>query len=481
MSTSIKSQTINGFKWGLVDNFANSGITFLIGLVLANLLNPEEFGVLGIITIFINLSITIIDGGLATALIRKKEVSEIEYNTVFYSNLFVSVCLMLLLLTGSTYIARFFEQPILKETLSVMSGVLIINTLSIIPKTILIKKLDFKNQAIFSLVASLTSGAIGVVMAMQGCGVWSLVGQQIARQILMAIGFWLVCRWLPRLQFSVSAFKDLFGFGSKLLAANLVNSLFKDAFLAVVGKIYSAQQLGYYNRGEQFSTILSSNFAQIVRKVSLPALSKIKDDEERLRLMYRKLIIYIAIVSFTAIFVLAAVAEPLIVILVGEKWLPSVLLLRIMCLYAAIYPLNMLNLNVLNLKKRSDRLFVLEIIKKILFIPVIVVGFFFDIEIMLLAAVVYYYIEFFINGYYSHQLIGYGVWQQFKDLFPFYVISLLIAVGVGCLSFVAMPYWLILLLQIFVFIILSIAIYKILGVPEYKEIEQYCINKLCRR
>ena len=265
MSDTIKSQTINGFKWGLIDNFANSGITFIVGLVLANLLSPEEFGVLGIITIFINLSITIIDGGLATALIRKNDVSELEYNTVFYANLFVSVCLMFILLTGSGYIAEFFKQPVLEPTLSMMSIVLIINTLSLIPKTKLIKRLDFKSQAIFSLISSLSSGIVGVVMALYGCGVWSLVGQQISRQILLAIGFWIVCRWFPRFQFSVNAFKDLFGFGSKLLVANLVNSLFKDAFLAVVGKIYSAQHLGYYNRGEQFSMVLSSNFAQIGR------------------------------------------------------------------------------------------------------------------------------------------------------------------------------------------------------------------------
>ena len=237
MNSSIKSKTVNGFKWGLIDNLANSGVTFLVGLVLANLLMPEEFGILGIITIFINLSITLIDGGLATALIRKKDVSELEYNTVFYANLSVSIILMLFLFLGSNYIAAFFDQPILAPTLSVMCLVLLINTLSLIPKTILIKKLDFKSQAIFSLIASLLSGGVGVVMAYNGCGVWALVGQQLLRQMLMAIGFWCVCRWHPRFLFSIECFKDLFGFGSKLLAANVVNSLFKDAFLAVIGKI----------------------------------------------------------------------------------------------------------------------------------------------------------------------------------------------------------------------------------------------------
>ena len=377
MSSSSKSKTVNGFKWGVIDNFANSGVTFLVGLVLARLLSAEEFGVLGIITIFINLSITIIDGGLATALIRKKNVNELEYNTVFYSNLCISIFLMLLLLVSSDFIASFFEQPILSSTLSVMSLVLLINAFSLLPKTILIRNLDFKSQAIFSLVSSLLSGIIGITMAYCGFGVWSLVGQQLSRQTFLMCGYWIAGKWRPRWMFSRTCFIDLFGFGSKLLVANLINSIFKDSFLTVIGKIYSPRDLGFYNRAEQFNTILSSNFGQIVRKVSLPSLSQIQDDEVRLRATYRKLMRYIAILSFAAVFTLAAVAEPLIIVLIGEKWLPSVKLLQIMSLYAAIYPLNMLNLNVLNLRRRSDYLLKLEIIKKILFIPVIAVGFFF--------------------------------------------------------------------------------------------------------
>jgi len=478
MNSSIKSKTVNGFKWGLIDNLANSGVTFLVGLVLANLLMPEEFGILGIITIFINLSITLIDGGLATALIRKKDVSELEYNTVFYANLTVSIILMLFLFLGSNYIAAFFDQPILAPTLSVMCLVLLINTLSLIPKTILIKKLDFKSQAIFSLIASLLSGGVGVVMAYNGCGVWALVGQQLLRQMLMAIGFWCVCRWHPGFLFSIECFKDLFGFGSKLLAANVVNSLFKDAFLAVIGKIYSAKDLGFYNRAEQFNAILSNNMGQIVRKVSLPTLSQIQDEEERLRETFRKLMIYVGIISFAAVFSLFAISEPLVVILIGEKWLPSVGLLRIMCFYAAIYPLNMLNLNLLNVRKRSDYLLKLEIIKKILFLPVIGVGFFFNIEVMLWVAVVYYYVEFFINGWYSYRLIGYGTKAQVKDMGGIYFISLVIALATYLLTLLSLPAYIILILQFLVLGSLFIVTYRVLKQPEYMEIENFCKSKI---
>ncbi|MBQ8283101.1 MAG: lipopolysaccharide biosynthesis protein [Paraprevotella sp.] len=481
MSSSSKSKTVNGFKWGVIDNFANSGVTFLVGLVLARLLSAEEFGVLGIITIFINLSITIIDGGLATALIRKKNVNELECNTVFYSNLCISIFLMLLLLVSSDFIASFFEQPILSSTLSVMSLVLLINAFSLLPKTILIRNLDFKSQAIFSLVSSLLSGIIGITMAYCGFGVWSLVGQQLSRQTFLMCGYWIAGKWRPRWMFSRTCFIDLFGFGSKLLVANLINSIFKDSFLTVIGKIYSPRDLGFYNRAEQFNTILSSNFGQIVRKVSLPSLSQIQDDEERLRATYRKLMRYIAILSFAAVFTLAAVAEPLIIVLIGEKWLPSVKLLQIMSLYAAIYPLNMLNLNVLNLRRRSDYLLKLEIIKKILFIPVIAVGFFFKLEVMLWAAVIYYYIEFFINGWYSKRLIGYGIFDQVKDLSGVYIISMFVAILVYTMTVLSLSNWLILISQLFVSVLLLVIIYKITKQPEVEEIEEYCKTKILKK
>ena len=481
MSSSSKSKTVNGFKWGVIDNFANSGVTFLVGLVLARLLSAEEFGVLGIITIFINLSITIIDGGLATALIRKKNVNELECNTVFYSNLCISIFLMLLLLVSSDFIASFFEQPILSSTLSVMSLVLLINAFSLLPKTILIRNLDFKSQAIFSLVSSLLSGIIGITMAYCGLGVWSLVGQQLSRQTFLMCGYWIAGKWRPRWMFSRSCFIDLFGFGSKLLVANLINSIFKDSFLTVIGKIYSPRDLGFYNRAEQFNTILSSNFGQIVRKVSLPSLSQIQDDDVRLRATYRKLMRYIAILSFAAVFTLAAVAEPLIIVLIGEKWLPSVKLLQIMSLYAAIYPLNMLNLNVLNLRRRSDYLLKLEIIKKILFIPVIAVGFFFKLEVMLWAAVIYYYIEFFINGWYSKRLIGYGIFDQVKDLSGVYIISMFVAILVYTMTALSLSNWLILISQLFVSVLLLVIIYKITKQPEVEEIEEYCKTKILKK
>lgn len=475
---SLKLKAFHGMKWGLLDNIANSGVTFLVGLILARILSPTEFGILGLITIFINLSVVIIDGGFATALIRKPSPTQDDYNTVFYVNIIVSVCLICLLCLSAGIIGDFFNQPVLSSVLPVMSIILLFNACSLIQKTILIKQLDFKSQACVSLVSSIISGAIGIWAALRGRGVWSLAFQQISRQFFMMVGLWIVNHWLPALRFSICSFKELFGFGAKLLMANVINSVFKDMFLAVIGKMFTARDLGYYNRADQFNLIFSNNFGQIVQKVSLSSLSQVQDEAERFRNVYRKLVRYTGIFSFAAVFGLAAIAKPLIITLIGEKWLPSVYLLQIMSLYAAIYPLHQINLNILNVKKRSDRFLKLEIIKKFLFIPVIAVGFFFELQFMIWAAVVYYYIEFFINSWYSYELTGYGTWAQMKDLWPVYIISILISASVWTITFANLDYWLMMVLQVTAAGVMYVILYTAIGLPEFKEIKDVCFNRL---
>ena len=477
----MKGKVVNGLKWGLIDNLANQGITFLVGLVLARLLSPVEFGILGIITIFINLSITIIDGGLATALIRKPDSTDSDYNTVFYSNVGISLMLMLLVFGLAPTIATFFGQPLLGPTLRVMTLVLLINACSIIQKTLLVKKMDFRTQAFVSLVSSLGSGAIGIGMALSGYGVWSLVCQQLSRQTFLTLGLWLTSHWHPRLVFSREGFCDLFGFGSKLLLANVINSIWKDIFLAVIGKMYSTRDLGYYTRADQFNQIFSTNMGQVLQKISLPSLSELQNEAERLRASFRKMMRFTAMGNFAAVFGLAAMAEPVIVFILGQQWRPSVHLLQIISLYGAIYPLHQLNLNVLSVKKRSDRFLRLEIIKKCFFVPVILVGFFFRLEVMLWAAVVYYYFEFFLNGWYSKDLIGYGTLQQVRDLCPIYLISAGVSVVLWTLTLTGWTEWLVIVAQLAAACVLYPLVYRLSGIVEYVELRDFCLSKIRRR
>jgi len=476
---SIRSKSVNGFKWAILDNLANSGITFVVGLVLANLLSPVEFGILGILMIFINLSMTIIDGGFVTALIRKLDVTEADYNTVFYTNLLVSFILFLLLVAGSPAIAHFFSQPILAEVLPAVSIILVINALTLIPKAQFTKAIDFRRQAIASLVASLSSGAIGITLALCDYGVWSLVWQQISRAAFLLVCLWLMNRWRPRLLFSVDSFRELFGFGSKILAANLINSLYKDMFLAVIGKMFSTKDLGYYNRADQFNLIFSNNLSMVIQRVSMPTLSLLQEDVEAFRTSYRKFTMYSAMGTFALVFGLAAAAKPVILILLNEEWLPSVAYLQVMCLYAAIYPLQQLNLNILNIMKRSDYVLKLEIIKKALFTFVILTGFVFDnIMAMIWAAVIYYYVEFFLNSWYSHRLVGYGTWQQIKDVCPLFLVSLAVSAVVWLLTLTSMPPIIVLLCQILLACILYVGCYGLMKQTEFVDFCSLIVKKI---
>lgn len=478
---SLKKKTFKGMKWGLLDNLANSGVTFIVGLKLARMLSPTEFGILGIITIFINLSVIIIDGGFATALIRKPDANKDDFNTVFYVNIFVSVALMLLLYLTSGMIADFFRQPELSIVLPAMSIILLFNACSMIQKTILVKTFDFKSQAYVSLVSSITSGAMGIWAAYEGLGIWALAIQQISRQFIMMIGLWIANHWFPALRFSIQSFKEMFGFGSKILVANIINSIYKDIFLAVIGKMYTTQDLGYYNRADQFNMIFSTNFGQIVQKVSLSSLSQIQDVQERFRATYQKMVRYVGLFTFAAVFGLSAIAKPLIFTVIGSKWEPSIYLLQIMSLYAAIYPLHQLNLNILNVKKRSDLFLKLEIIKKVLFVPVICVGFFLELQFMIWAAVIYYYVEFFVNSWYSKTLSGYSSWQQVKDLMPLYLISIIVSICVWTITFIDMPYLLMLPMQILCALVMYILIYTLIQQPEFLELRTVCLNKIRKR
>ncbi|MEG2278304.1 MAG: lipopolysaccharide biosynthesis protein [Odoribacter sp.] len=477
---SLKDKTINGAIWSLVDNVAGSGITFFVGLLLARLLSPEEFGVIGMLTIFIAISNSFVDSGFSNALIRKNNVREIDYNTVFYFNLFVGICCYILLFIASPAISRFFREPQLVAITRVLGLILIINALAIIQRTQFIKKIDFKTQTKVSVISSVSSGGIGIGMAFADYGVWSLVGQQLSRQLFNTLFLWIYSKWRPACEFSTGSFKEMFSFGSKLLFSGLLNTIYQNIYYLIIGRFYSADQLGQYTRAEQFNTIFSNNLTSVVQRVSYPVLSSIQDESERLKEAYRKIIKITMLVTFACMLGLAAMAKPLILVLIGEKWLPAVVYLQILCFSGMLYPLHAINLNILQVKGRSDIFLKLEIIKKMIGIVPILIGIFYGIEFMLLISVFISIIAYFLNSYYSAQLINYSVWFQIKDILPVFGVSLFVAISMWALSFLSIANILLLPLQCFVGIILAIVIYEKLNLSEYLEIKQIAFSMIKR-
>lgn len=481
MSESLKNKAIKGVGWSFVDNIANSGITFLVGLILARLLSPSEYGIMAMITIFIAISNSIIDSGFSNALIRKVEIKRIDYNTAFLFNLVISFFLYIVLFFVSPLIASFFEESILVEVIRVIGFVLIINALSIIPRTIFVREVNFKTQAKVSLISSILSGFVGISMAIYGMGVWSLVGQQMARQLLNTVFLWTYSRWRPILEFSKSSFQEMFGFGSKLLLSGLIDTIYKNIYYLIIGRFYTATQLGQYTRAEQFNVIFSSNLTSVVQRVIYPVLSSIQDESERLREAYRKVIKTTMLLTFSCMLGLAAIAKPLIIILIGDVWLPAAYLLQIICFSGMLYPLHAINLNILQVKGRSDLFLKLEIIKKIIAVGPIVLGIFCGIKYMLWGSVVTSLIAYFLNSYYSAVLICYPTKEQIKDVLPSFIISALIAAIMWGISFWDISVYLLLMIQILVGILLALFIYQRIQLEEYQIISGIVLSALKRK
>ncbi|WP_321438080.1 lipopolysaccharide biosynthesis protein [uncultured Bacteroides sp.] len=472
MSESLKKKAVNGVSWSFADNLVTAGVSFLVGIVLARLLSPHEFGILGMITIFIAISTSIIDSGFSNALIRKTDAKDIDYNTVFYFNLFIGIIIYLILFFSAPAISNFFKEPQLIEITRVMGSILLINAIAIIQRTILVKEVDFKTQTKVSVIASVSSGIVGIGMAAEGFGVWSLVGQQISRQFLNTLFLWIYSHWRPALEFSKKSFDELFGFGSKLLLSGLLNTIYNNIYYVVIGHFYSASQLGQYTRAEQFNAIFSSNLTTVVQRVSYPVLSTIQEDQVRLKEAYRMVIKVTMLVTFACMLGLAAIAKPLVLVLIGSKWLQCVSYLQIICFAGMLYPLHAINLNILQVKGRSDLFLKLEVLKKIIGVVPIVLGIFYGIKCMLWGSVFTSFFAYFLNAYYSADLIDYPSLIQIKDILPTFIISCIVAAFMWSLSLLGMANWITLIAQCLSGIILALIIYEKLKLKEYLEIKQ---------
>lgn len=478
---SLKQKTINGLLWSFIDSFANQGVQFIIGIILARLLSPREFGLIGMLTIFIAISQSFVDSGFSNALIRKQKCTQTDYSTVFYFNLIVGILFYLILYFSAGSISSFFKEPQLKLLLQVLGFGVLLNAVGIIQRTILTKEINFKLQTKVSIVASIGSGSIAIAMALFDYGVWSLVALTLTRFGLNTLFLWIWAKWKPLLVFSKQSFKELFAFGSKLLVSGLIDTTYRNIYYLIIGKYFSAIELGYYTRADQFKALPSQSLTGIISRVSYPILSSIHDDIPKLKAAYQKIIRSTMFVTFILMLGMAAVAKPMILTLIGEKWLPIVIYLQMLCFIGMFYPLHALNLNMLQVQGRSDLFLKLEIIKKILAIPIIIIGILFGIKIMILGMMVITIIAYYLNSYWSGKLLGYSFLQQIKDILPSFAIASVMSGSVFGLNFIGINSPLLLLvIQIITGAILTILICELINFNDYKYLKSTILDKLLK-
>jgi len=478
MAESLKQKTVKGVGWSFADNIANQGITFLVGLVLARLITPEEYGLIGIILIFVAVFDSIVNCGFSNALIRKNDADDRDYNTVFIVNMVLSLVLFIVFFFSARFIADFFGQPLLEPLTQVMGSIVIIHAFAIIQRTVLIKRIDFKTQTKASVISSVTSGIIGITMAFYGYGVWSLVGQQLSRALLNTICLWIYSHWWPKLQFSWNSFRELFGFGWKLLVSSLIDTVWREIYQVVIGKCYAPATLGQYTRAHQFGSIFSSNLTSVIQRVSYPVLSNLQNDKQRMKEGYRRVIKVTMLVTFVLMLGLAAVARSMILVLVGDQWLVAADFLPIICLQMMLYPLHSLNLNMLQVQGRSDLFLKLEIIKKCVAVIPLLFGIFIGIYWMIWGSVFTGMFAYYLNSYYSGKFLNYSILTQIKDILPSFGIAVVMATVTYAISLLPLSPFILLPIQVMVGAGITVALCERFKRPEYLEIRSMALSVL---
>lgn len=469
-----KNKVISSLIWKFLERGGVQGIQFVLSIILARLVTPEDYGVIAILLVFIQIATVFIQSGFNTALIQKKESDELDFSSIFYFSFFVAAILYVILFFTAPFVARFYKSDELTKLLRVISLTLFFGAVNSVQNAYVSKTMQFRRFFFSSMGAVIGSGIVGIVMAYKGFGVWALVAQQLVRDFLICIILWFTVKWRPKLVFSFQRVKTLFSFGWKLLVSGLLDTIFRNIYNLIVGKIYDKETLGYFNRGHQFPQVIATNLDGSIQSVMLPTLSSHNDDAAEVKRITRRSISMSAFLLMPCMFGLAAVAEPLVKVLLTDKWLPCVPFLQLACISYAIYPIQTANLTGINALGRSDVFLKLEIIKKTITILNILITIPLGIYAMAIGQVISAFIASFINAFPNRKLMNYTYFEQWKDLMPSFLCSIVMAFCVWSLHFIQIPSIVLLLLQIVVGIIIYILLCKIFKIETFS----YFINTI---
>ena len=478
-----KSNIIKSLVYKFIERCGYQGIAFIVQIILARLLDPTDYGVLTILTIFTTLAQVFVQSGFNTALIQRKDATDNDFSSVFYVSISIAVLLYGVLFAASPFIADFYGMPELKKIMRILALILIPGAFNSIQNAKIAKEMQFKKLMYCTLGAVIISGTVGILMAYMGFGVWALVAQQLSNQVSICIIMMFVVKWRPKLVFEFDRVKTLFSFGWKLLCSNLIDTLYKDLRSLVIGKKYDSKTLGFYNRGKQFPELIINNINGAVQSVMLPALAKHQNDKARMKAMMRRSIVTSSFIIFPIVMGLAVTAEPLVSLILSDKWMPCVPYMRIYCFTMAFYPIHSANLQALNAQGRSDIFLKLEIIKKLFGIIILLITVFcFDSPIAIaMGGAVATLISCFINASPNKILLEYNYFEQMRDIVPSAGISLIMGAVTYCVQFLGLASWLTLLIQIPLGIVVYIVLAELFRLECYKYLKTNILGFLKKR
>lgn len=423
MADSLRGKSVRGIAWSAIERFTLLGIQFVVQVVLARLLTPEDYGIVGMLSVFLAISQTVIDSGFTSALIQNQQRTERDFATAFFFNAAIAVLFYALLFAGAPLIADFYAMPLLVPVTRVIGLSLIFSALSAVHRTQLTIRVDFKTQAKASLSAVLLSGVVGITMAYCGFGVWALVTQTLVNTAAGTLLLWFFVRWRPQCFFSFASFRPMFSFGSKLLSASLMHTVYANLYPLVVGKFFSAETLGYFSRAEQMAALPATTGSGILSRVTFPLLATVQDDDARLSEVYRKYLRVSTGAIAPTMIGLCALSEPVVIVLLGEKWLPAVPLMRVLCIAWMFNPITMVNLNLLYVKGRTNLVLRLEIVKKITATAILFTSLPFGLLGLCIGRAIYSQIALAMNTYYTGKFLKMTYLRQVREVLPVYALA----------------------------------------------------------
>ena len=445
----MKDKRVSGFSWNFLENIATQGIQFIVGIVMARLLTPDDYGLIGILMVFISISTVIMDAGFIKAVMQKTDRTDDDFCTAFFFNMGAGLLLFLLLCLCSPLIAQFYEKPILSALTKVVALQLVINSILLVQRAKFTIALDFRTQAIIALTAALIQGAVGITMAYSGCGVWSIAWSGVAGATANCLLYWVLGKWRPKLRFSHASFKEMFSYGSKLLVSQLLDVTWKNIYPLIIGKRFPAAELGFYSRANHYVKLPSTTFSGVIERVTFPMLVEVKQDDATLHRQFSMLFKLSAYIFFPLMAGFAILARPLIIEMLTEKWEPCIIYLQILCMGLILYPIHALNMNLLQVKGRSDLFLRLEIIKNVIGVILLLATMNVSVMAMAYSMLVNSVASQIVNSWPNRKLLDYRYSEQIGDILPNILLAAAMGLAVYPIASLPVPTILVLVIQFF--------------------------------
>lgn len=468
---------ISGLFWRFAERCGAQIVSFIVQIILARLLFPEDYGLIGLVTVIIAIEQVFVDSGFGQALIQKKDADVLDFSSVFYFNIAFSVIIYTVMFFAAPYIGLFYNEPKLSSIVSVLSIQLIIGAFSGIQQAYVQKTMQFKKFFYATLSGVFVSAAVGIFLAFKGFGVWALVFQQLSNCLVNTVVLFFVVKWKPVLKFSINRIKSLFSFGWKLLCSAVLETTYNNIYSLIIGKFYSAKDLGYYNRGKHFPMLVIQNINSAIDSVLFPALSEIQEQRDRLKAMTSRAIKLSTFLIFPAMAGLAAIAKPLTILLLTEKWLPIVPYIQFCCFTYAFFPIHTANLQAIKALGRSDIFLKLEIVKKVIGITVLIVTLPFGLYIMMVGRCISAVLGALVNAYPNKKLLNYGYFEQIRDVLPSVIISAIMVVCISLINIFIDNAAILIVVQT----LLGVIVYFSLAIIFKVECMEYILNILTNR